>query len=83
MQQSVDTYLSVHLLGGEPLDVSDRAGCALLELNSLESLMQMKSVIAASGLHFLFLSSTGHLCKASLYSNDKTLLFSAILIHGV
>ena len=51
--------LSVHLLGGEPLDVSDRAGCALLELNSLESLMQMKSVIAASGLHFLFFVQHG------------------------
>ena len=50
------TYLGVHLLGGETLDVADGTRSSLLELNALESLVQVEGVVAARGLQLSFLS---------------------------
>lgn len=53
----VDSHvLGVHFFGGETFDVSDTTGSSFLELDSMESLVKMKSVISASGLHFFSLS---------------------------
>lgn len=50
------TYLGVHLLGGETLDVADGTRSSLLELNALESLVHVEGVVAARGLQLSFLS---------------------------
>ena len=47
----LDTYTSVHLLLGELPDVLDGLGSPELELDALESLVQVKSVVAAGWLH--------------------------------
>ena len=56
-----ETYLGEHLLGRESLDVSNGAGSSLLELNSLQALVQIDSVVAARGLHLLLSSFFYHL----------------------
>ena len=58
VKSGVDTdVLGEHLLGGESLDVTNAAGSALLELDSLEHLVHVEGVVAAGGLHL----SLGHL----------------------
>ena len=44
------TYLDVHLLSGESSDVADGTGSSTLELDSLESLVHVQSVVSASRL---------------------------------
>ena len=46
----------MHLLLGELSDVLDSLGSSELELDALESLVQVKSVVAAGWLHLCFLS---------------------------
>lgn len=46
----------MHLLLGELSDVLDCLGGSQLELDTLESLVQVKSVVAAGWLHLCFLS---------------------------
>ena len=46
----------MHLLHSELSDVLDGLGGALLELDALQSLVQVQSVVAASWLQFGFLS---------------------------
>ena len=58
------TYLGVHLLCCEAADVSDGTGCALFELHSMESFVQVKGVVPARRLHFF-----GHV--ALLYFNNS------------
>ena len=60
-----ETYLGMHLLGGESLDFSDSSGCSLLKSNSLKSLMHIQCVISGSILKLLLSSffSTGHPIK--------------------
>ena len=48
----LNTYISVHRLLGELPDVLNGFGSPLLELDSLESLVQVKSVVAAGWLQF-------------------------------
>ena len=48
----LDTYTSVHFLLGELPDVLDGLGGSELELDALESLVHVKSVVAAGWLHF-------------------------------
>ena len=56
------TYLGVHLLSGESLALSDGTGRSLLERNTLESLVQVQSVISDSVLHLLLTTCVfGHL----------------------
>ena len=55
------SYLGEHLLGGKSFDVSDSSGCSLFELDSLEYLMHVKSVISAGRLHLFVLTVTTHL----------------------
>ena len=50
------TYLGEHLLLGELANVLDGLGGSLLELNSLESLVQVERVIAARWLHLSLFS---------------------------
>ncbi len=44
--------LGVHFGGGETFDVTDATGGSLLELDSVEELVHVNSVVAAGGLHF-------------------------------
>merc|ERR1719409_206390 len=58
---SVETVIDSHILGehlllGETFDVSNATGSSLLELDTLESLVEVESVVSASGLHFFSLS---------------------------
>ena len=46
-------YIGVHNLSGEFLDESDALGGSLLELDALESLVEVESVVSARGLHLL------------------------------
>ena len=55
------TYLGEHFFGSETFDVSDATGSSLLELDALESLVKVESVVSASGLHFFSLSVFSHL----------------------
>ena len=48
-------YLGGHLLLGEPADVPDCARRSLLELDSLESLVEVQRVVAARWLHLALL----------------------------
>lgn len=55
--ESVETgvnadILGVHLLGGEALNVTDATGSSLLELDTVEHLVNVDGVVAACGLHF-------------------------------
>ncbi len=50
------SYLSEHLSHGELSDLSDSSGSSLLELDTVESLVEVDSVISGNGLDFLFLS---------------------------
>lgn len=63
------TYASVHLFLGELADVLDGLGGALLELDALQSLVQVQSVVAASWLQFGFLYHL--LLSLSLFINNK------------
>lgn len=47
-------YLGVHLLLSESADVPDSTGSSLFELDSLESLVEVQSVVTARGLKFFF-----------------------------
>ena len=51
-----ETYLGVHLLGSESADVPDGTGGSLLELDALESLVEVKRVVAAGRLQFRLFS---------------------------
>ena len=51
------TYLGEHLLSSESLDVSNGTGSSLLELNTLQSLVQVERVVTACSLHLRLLSS--------------------------
>ena len=57
------TYRSEHLFLGETFDVSNASGCSLFELDTLESLVEVESVVSASGLHLFSLSVFRHLKK--------------------
>ena len=60
VETSVDlNFLGVHLLGSELLDVTNAAGCALLEGDVLEHLVDVERVVSAGGLEFL-----GHFKKS-------------------
>ena len=54
----LSTYLSVHFFLGELADVLDSFGSSLLKLDSLESFVQIKCIVAARWLH---LSGFSHL----------------------
>ena len=49
------TYFGVHLSLGELPDDLDSLGSSQLELNALESLVQVKSIVAARWLHLCLL----------------------------
>ena len=59
------TYLDKHLFLCKSLDVSDSAGSSLLELDSLESLVEVEGVVEAGRLHFF--SCLSHRNKFSIY----------------
>ena len=60
--ESVETsvnadILGVHLLGGKALDVTDATWGSLLELDTVEQLVDVDSVVAASWLQFFLYHS--------------------------
>ena len=50
------TYLGEHFSLSEFPDLSEGSGCSLLELNFVESLVEIDGVISGHRLHFLLLS---------------------------
>ena len=50
------TYLREHLGRSELLDFSDGSGCSLLELDFVDSLVEVDGVVTGNGLDFLLLS---------------------------
>jgi len=65
--------LGEHLLLGESLDVADAAGSSLLELDTLEHLVDVEGVVAAGGLHL-------SLCRKQL--NQQHLQFVVVLLEA-
>lgn len=53
VEAGVDSdVFSVHLFGGEALDVADAARCTLLELDAVEHFVDVDCVVTAGRLHF-------------------------------
>ena len=64
-------YLGEHNFVSEFLDHSDASGCSLLELDALESLVEVESVISASSLKFFLLSVFAHIEMKFYDFNNK------------
>ena len=74
----MDTYLSVHLLGSESLDISNRSGSSVFEADSLESFVHVEGIVSGSDCHLLlFVFCTSHLRTNQLINNtNQTITFS-------
>ncbi len=62
------SYLGEHLSLGEFPDLSESAGSSLLELDLVESLVEIDGVISGGGLDFLLLSflHAGHFLSLNI-----------------